>query len=737
MLLLTFLSGLAVFAEEPDTLSRRLEEVSVTAIKSTGAGMAARGAVAATVVSGKEIERLGIVTMKNVSEVAPNFYIPDYGTRMTSSIYVRGIGARIDQPVVGLNVDNVPFLNKDNYDFDLVDIERVEVLRGPQSTLYGRNTMGGVVNITTLSPLRYRGFRFMAEAGTGTLLRASASAYFGVSSRVAMAVSANVNYLGGYFTNEYSGAKADREEGGAGRWKTSWRPSSAVTVENTASLSLSRQHGYPYESVATGRIAYNDTCFYRRTGISDGLTVNWCHRVFTFSSITSFQYIDDNMTLDQDFLPDSYFTLTQKRREWAFTQDFVAKGRSGRYSWLAGVFGFYKRSRMEAPVTFREDGIERLIVEHRNEVNPVYPISWDEPSFRLDSRFTSPTGGVAVYHRSAVDVGDWTFAADLRLDYETTTLDYNSWCRSAYTIWDLSGAGEPVVFDRVGLVIDNPGTLSKSFTQLLPKLTVQYRLPTPGSEIFASFSKGYKAGGYNTQMFSDVLQQKVMETLGLSAKYDVSTIISYAPEKSWNYEIGCRLSTADRKLSGEMALFYIDCRDQQLTMFPEGTTTGRIMANAGKTRSVGAEISGRWRPASQWMIRASYGFTSAEFVDFDNGREDYAGRRVPYVPQNTFFAGVSWSRPLSRSLSVELNVGVRGVGSIYWDEANRYRQPFYALLDASAAVSGRRWSVTLGGDNLTATRYATFSYESIGNRFVQRGKPTRGTVTFRYEISTF
>lgn len=143
MLLLTFLSGLAVFAEEPDTLSRRLEEVSVTAIKSTGAGMAARGAVAATVVSGKEIERLGIVTMKNVSEVAPNFYIPDYGTRMTSSIYVRGIGARIDQPVVGLNVDNVPFLNKDNYDFDLVDIERVEVLRGPQSTLYGRNTMGG------------------------------------------------------------------------------------------------------------------------------------------------------------------------------------------------------------------------------------------------------------------------------------------------------------------------------------------------------------------------------------------------------------------------------------------------------------------------------------------------------------------------------------------------------------------------------------------------------------------
>lgn len=96
-----------------------LSEVSVTAIKSAR-GAAALQPVAATVIGSDESERLGIVTMKNVSEIAPNFFIPDYGSRMTSSIYVRGIGARIDQPSVGLTVDNVPFLNKDNYDFDLV-----------------------------------------------------------------------------------------------------------------------------------------------------------------------------------------------------------------------------------------------------------------------------------------------------------------------------------------------------------------------------------------------------------------------------------------------------------------------------------------------------------------------------------------------------------------------------------------------------------------------------------------
>ena len=89
---------------------------------------------------------------------------------MTSTIYVRGMGARIDQPVVGFNVDNVPFLNKDGYDFDIEDIDRIEVLRGPQSTLYGRNTMGGLVNVYTLSPMKYQGLRSMLEYGTLSLI---------------------------------------------------------------------------------------------------------------------------------------------------------------------------------------------------------------------------------------------------------------------------------------------------------------------------------------------------------------------------------------------------------------------------------------------------------------------------------------------------------------------------------------------------------------------------------------
>ncbi len=163
----------AVWADEApaDSLSTTLEEVSVTALKRLNPVMQEPEAV--TILTEAELERLGARTIRGVSDVVPNFYMPEYGSRITSTIYVRGIGARMDNPSVGLNVDNVPYLNKDAYDFDVADIAMVEMLRGPQSTLYGRNTMAGVINITTLSPMRYQGWKVFGEFASGTSIKGS------------------------------------------------------------------------------------------------------------------------------------------------------------------------------------------------------------------------------------------------------------------------------------------------------------------------------------------------------------------------------------------------------------------------------------------------------------------------------------------------------------------------------------------------------------------------------------
>ena len=119
----------------------------------------ARGSYSSTSLGRVDLENRHIVSLKEISSVSPNFYQPDYGSRMTSSIYVRGFGSRIDQPVVALSVDGAPVINKNNYDFDFFDIFKVQVVRGAQSTLFGRNSIGGVVNIQTLSPLTFQGKR--------------------------------------------------------------------------------------------------------------------------------------------------------------------------------------------------------------------------------------------------------------------------------------------------------------------------------------------------------------------------------------------------------------------------------------------------------------------------------------------------------------------------------------------------------------------------------------------------
>ena len=146
------------------------------------------------------------------------------------------------------------------------------------------------------------------------------------------------------------------------------------------------QGGYPYAYVGDdiigddgrpvvrrGEIRYNDPCSYRRTALSDGLTIRYDAGSFTVASITCYQYSDDEMILDQDFLPLSYFTLRQARTEHSVTEDLVFRSRGDKaYRWLLGAFGFYRHGTMNAPVHFKQTGIEELILKYANENDQSY-----------------------------------------------------------------------------------------------------------------------------------------------------------------------------------------------------------------------------------------------------------------------------------------------------------------------------------------------------------------------------
>lgn len=739
MKLLTAATAAIVFAgsafarELPDTTSRahNLRPLEVLGVKQMPDGGTAVEAV--TRISGAEARRLSIDAPKGVSMVAPNFYMPEYGSRMTSSIYVRGLGARIDQPVVGLTIDNIPYLSKDTYDFDVADIENIEVLRGAQAVLNGRNTMGGQINIRTLSPLRTKGFRAMAEYGSANTVKASASYYANLSQKTGMSVAAQYKHSDGFFKNTFDNSNTGRENSGSVRWKTLWRPDNAFSLTNTAVFSTVKQHGYPYRSLSSQSINYNDTCSYARTSFADAVTVAWAGKRVVVTSVTSYQYHDDCMILDQDFLPLDYFTLKQSRQEHMLTQDLFTRGSRGKYSWLGGVFGFYRGASMQAPVTFKDTGIERLIEEHRNTVNPDYPISWDSRRFVLDSDFKTQAGGFALYHESTFTAGDWRFEAGLRLDVERTSLNYHSNTQTGYSTLHRLPDGTTEPFGHTVVDIDDRGNIANTYIEFLPKFTVSRQ---GNFSPYFTFSKGYKAGGYNTQMFSDVMQQRIMALMGMTALYTFDQIVSYKPEKSFNYELGMHWTDNDNRLKIDAALFLIDCRDQQLTIFPPGTTTGRMMTNAGRTRSMGAELSARWQPTPQWLFAASYGHTNATFRQYFDGRNNYRGKKVPYAPSNTLFAQARWEAvPLSfGGITPSITATVRGAGNIMWNEANTVSQPFYCLPGLSVEFAAEHWSLRLWGENLSGTKYDTFYFVSIGNAFTQQGLPRTIGATLRLRL---
>ncbi len=729
------LSATSAFGGEPlakaggaDTLVA-VDEVQITAIKQ---GLSLRReAVAASVLNGRDIRLGGVDAIKDATALAPNLFIPDYGSRMTSSIYVRGLGTRIEQPVVGLNIDNVPIADKNMYDLDLSDIERIEILRGPQSTLYGRNTMCGVINIYTTSPLAYQGVRFAAEYGSRNRFRIASSAYNKFGEGLGLSVAGQFSHTDGDFRNLYDNSLCGKENTGNMRIKFQYRRN-ALSIDNVAAFSVLRQGGYPYASADSGRIDYNDESSYRRVGATEGLSIKYDWRRMSLSSISSYQYLDDEMTLDQDFLPLSYFTLTQAKRQHDITEDLVLRSKGGsRYGWIVGAFGFYKSQRMNAPVTFKKDGIDHLILDNINEYSGYDgEYRWgrldgsEGDSLLLDSDFTTHTFGAALYHESSLRAGRWKFELGIRIDYESSRMRYSNHAEGCYSAFPSDTEKTPT---EVPFEIAPHGILTQSYLEFLPKLTISVDLGCcKRNMLYLSAAKGYKAGGFNTQMFSEILQQLLKRQMGLGIDMgDIAKTVAYKPEKSWNFEAGGHFATADSRFAADAALFHILCFDQQLTVFPEGQTTGRMMTNAGRTRSYGAEASLTYRPHRDITLSAAYGYTNARFTKFVSGSNDYRGKRIPYSPEHTLSARATYSIPLPArwAESIVISAGYKGAGRIYWNEENSVSQPFYSLIDCSVRLESRHWAVELWMKNVSGTKYDVFYFESMGNRFLQRGRP--------------
>jgi len=687
----------------------------------------------------RRIEERGIASPKNLSAVVPGLNIPDYGTSMTSTIYVRGLGSRMDNPVIGLYVDDVPIIDKNCYDFSFTDIRRIDFLHGPQGTLYGRNSMLGVLSVETLSPTAYQGTRGIIEYGSASTLSAKLSAYKG-----RFGLTAAYGHTDGFFINEYDGSNCGLSDSFSARARFVGGVGKA-SLDNILTVSYIDQTGYPYRKLMAGELLpvdYNDKSGYRRFFLMDGFRLKTEWRNWKISSVTSFQTLFDSMDMDQDFTPKSMFTLNQIQEQVAFTQEFIFKPKTHTVWWdsQTGLFAMVKLNKMSAPVRFLKDGIKSLILDNANSGIPqeLGRLNIQEENFLIYSDFDIALGNVAAYHESYFNTGRWTFTAGLRLDFEASRMRYDSGS-------DIHFIVSPAMSEYIPFSTKVDGTETVRYAQLQPKLSVSYdatseRMRSKGlnMSLLASVSEGYRSGGFNTQIFSDVLQRKMMlgmmESLGvhLDGKGDLSTDgLTYKPEICLNYEIGgkFRMRSAGHILESFFTAYRVDCRNQQMTVFPYGNGTGRMMANAGRSRSLGveAEASWMWKGLS---VSFAGSLMDARFVDYDDGRNDWSGNRIPYSPESTLYLRCG-HKFLTRGRflrSVSLNADINRSGRIYWNEAGDISLSPYSLIGADVRLTTSKAELWLRGQNLTGTEYSVFYFKSVGNSFFQAGKPRRFTI---------
>lgn len=727
--------------------------------------------MSSTLFSSADLKLLNVRDLRDASQFVPSFTMPVYGSRYTSSMYVRGIGSRVNSPAVGLYVDNVPVVNKSMLNFHAYELSRIDVLRGPQGTLYGQNAEGGLVRMYTRSPLNYQGTDVNLSFGMGLYRKAEAAHYQKVNDQLGFSLAGFYQGQQGFIDNSTTGDHADKMDEAGGRIRLQWQPTDRFMLDFQTDYQYVKQNGFAYGemSLTDGKTIdpySNRQGDYQRHMLTTGLAMNYRADWADVNYSASWQYLNDNMMMDIDYRPEDYMHLEQMQLQNALTQELTLKGRNtGIWHWTAGAFFSYQALKTVAPVYFDSEmnnylsktiedyayyGMLNSMAKRMGE--PAAKAMIERAGgchIRLDmetipGHFRTPQNNFALFHQSDIDITDrLTAMLGLRYDRSHTSIDY--FTMGAMHL-DESVMGTQVKANVTSLLQQEE---KASFNQWLPKVGLTYRIDQQGSNVYALVAKGYRAGGFNIQMFSDILQTELQDK-AQSARGDMEIehtatdyqnmreTISFKPEESWNYEFGTHLNLFDSKMQLDLAGFYMQIRNQQLSVMAGNYGFGRMMVNAGKSYSCGVEASLRGSAFDDHLTwGVNYGYTHAafkEYTDSISGEDgklvevSYNKKHVPFVPEHTVAAHADYRIDLGgtlKSVTIGANVSMRG--KTYWDNANLYAQDLYTVLGAHADADFGLVTVSLWGRNLTDARYNTFATESrmagALKYFAQQGNP--------------
>ena len=725
--------------------------------------------VSSNVFGSEQLQQLNVRDLSQLSQYVPSFVMPSYGSRLTSSMYVRGIGSRINNPAVGVYYDNIPLMSKSAFNNHFYMLDRVDVLRGPQGTLYGQNTEGGLVRIYSKNPMNYQGTDVRLGIGTGLYSNVEVAHYHRPSEKLAFSVAGFYSGLKGFIDNQNFDKKNDLTNEAGGKLRLMYAPNKKLTFDWTADYQYVNQNGFGYGEMIKETGSQGDMEFktkpedpsttimngYKRNMFTTGLNISYNTDKLLFTSTTSYQFLEDLMLMDQDYMAPDYLRLEQRQKMNALTQEFVLRNHdTSRWQHTTGLFGSYQWMRTDAPVYFGEgitapignaiaNAMKNSMIKGMLGRYMAQGMTAEQAQAAAEAAvakmgvtmtaemavpglYHTPQMSLGLYHESNILITDRLKATvGLRLAHDWAKIEYDA---LAYMNMTGGTASATATYHLTSHVADNR---SKSFTQLLPKFALTYTFDENIGNIYALVSKGYRAGGYNFQMFSDILQtdlnahqQDAMrgdyDVEHSAADYDaIEETTQYKPEESWNYELGTHLNLFGGSTHLDLSLYYMQIRNQQLSVMMPGSNYGRIMVNAGKSHSCGVEATLRGRAfdnAFDWGV--TYAFTNAKFDEYDTYNDNY----VPFVPQHTFSAMADYHFG-----NFTIGANLAGQGKTWWDEANTFSQKLYATLGAHADYDFGPVLVSLWGRNITNTNYNTFAIASsaVGGThyFAQKANP--------------
>jgi iron complex outermembrane receptor protein len=718
--------------------------------------------IAITAFPGEELEHRGIEAIQNLNAAAPNVSILGGGANAESqgSFVVRGI------PGVATYIDGIWQSTTDGlFTLEAVDVDRIEVLRGPQGTLFGKNTVGGAIQYITREPAER--FRASASASVGTHDRRD----FQASLDAPITPELRTKITGARMRRDgfVSSLAIDRDYGDVHdqllRADVLWQPSErfslrAIAESNevdragparvlrrivdpefdsaTGTNTNPRAQAYvnaglPYTNATHaagwpgGAIGEYETridwlspgLMTELTRLTADMTLNFTQD-FRLRSLTGYREHRRHTQIDYDGAEITLIERDWRAKGHQFTQELQLLGSRENIDWVIGAY-YWRDPRQDrvwtwAMTEFRDPALRQAALAGGQGVTlaTVTPVVLDNLTYaRSEGTAVFADFKLPVTHRLA-------FAVGVRWSEE----NYQTNVQTPVVPVPLE-PDTPAVGDEFAVAESHP-SFEESFSSVTPRVTLQYRWK-PDVMTYIGYSEGFSAGGFTV----------------LNLPYpDVPTAVPYGPEEITNFEIGLRADWLERRLRTNVSAFLSDYEGIQVntyvrTRFPPGAPPGGLseavplpnvyLTNAAEARAHGLELEAKWEPTERLRFGFNAGWLHAEYTKVGAAANAITvNSRFQQAPEFTANANLAYDIPVLRGvLTPRIDYTYTDEFVLANDDARQITQTAYPMVNARLTYEAEHWSIAVFGTNLTDERYLNsgFYSDAFLLEFVTLGRP--------------